>query len=211
MDLLNPQETIVKVIICGVVLALTATFGMIGGCEYKQREWDKDKLASSEAARKIEKHDNSLGHRKIEQLGEDKVTISEANAWIQEALKGAPKKLVNCGKLEVDPQWMKDKPQIVQLNPGIKRDETELDRMEPMLTRDFMQLYDVSVDPSNAGLRGQTYGTPAEISVNEGLEVVTQNNAKFSEDRAQLKRLQERICEKQVLYSQPISKYCQSQ
>lgn len=210
MSLLDPTAEVRKILIYGAILALTATFGMIGGCEYKQREWDKDKLASSEAARKLEKHDNLAGHRKIEQLGEDKVTISEANAWVQKALKDSPKKLVNWGQVEVVKAPSLGNSEEMLKAEG-KKDEITTENLQPLLTRDFMQLYDVSVDPSNVGLRGSTYGTPAEIPVNEGLEVVTKNNAKFSEDRAQLKRLQERICEKQKLYEQPISKHCQSQ
>lgn len=198
MSILDPTEEIRKIIIGAIVLALTATFGAIGGCEYKQRAWDKDKLAASEAARKLEKSDNSLGHRKIEQLGEDKVTLSEAQKWVEEAVKGAPKKLVSCGRVEVITSSAKN-------DKEPKIEEAPI----PTFTRDFMQLYDVSINPSDVGLRGRSYETVPEIGVDEGFKAIERNNFKYNEELAKLKRLQERICEKQVLYKQPVSKFCQ--
>lgn len=209
--MLNPfdiSEIPYKIIVYGIVLALTATFGAIGGCEYKQREWDKDKLAASEAARKLEKSDNSAGHRKIEQLGEDKITISEAQKLVKDALAGAPKKLVSCGKLEVTKV-------IAEVKPGEKIEkkveEKDDSAVEPIyLLPGTMQLYDLSVDPSNVGLRGSTYGNPEALEINEGFEIIFENNFSCATERSKLKRLQERICEKQKLFSQPISKFCVS-
>lgn len=195
MSLLDPTE-LPRTIITGIIiLGLSATFGFIGGCEYKQRAWDKDKLVASEKARALEKTDNSLGHRKMEQLGADKITIDEAQNFVQKELsKRAP--LVSCGKL-------------TPVNPiEVKSDEVNPVEIKPTFTAHSMQLYDVSVNPSDVGLRGTAYEAVPEIGIDEGFQIITKNNGIYSEEMSKLARLQQRICEKQKLYEQPISKFC---
>lgn len=201
MSLLDPTEEVRKILIGLIVLAVTGGMGFVGGCHHKQKEWDSDKLASSEAARKLEKSDNSLGHRKMEQLGEDKITISEAQAIVKKALEGAPKKLVSCGRIEV--VTSPAQPKIEE-----KKDETASDDLPVYLLPDTVKLYDLSVDPSNVGLRTRPYGEADATEVNEGFKVIFKNNFECAAIRSRLTRLEERICEKQKLYKQPISEHC---
>jgi hypothetical protein len=202
MNPLFPQELLIKIGIGVLIVVLTGAFSFIGGCSYKERSYANERVAASEKARSLEKADEGMSHRKMEQLAEDKVLISDAHKMVDEALKNYPKVIV-------EPDCVA-KIAVVG-TPKSKDYDNAVEKIEQAkFSSDFTRLYDLSISTGDAELRGRLNGPAPEIEVTTGAGVIENNAITAAEIRLKLKRLQERICEKQKTFNQPQSKYCHS-
>lgn len=192
----NPQALMVKIgIYAGCIVACLST-GFYGGCEFKQNQWDADKFKAEKKARQEEKADAINGHRSVEKMAEDKVSREDADKFIREAVAKAKAAKIpdiiithNCPEVSTNVE-----------TPKIESD--------PRFSSNWVWLYDLSIRPRETELRGGSYAEIFSVGVDEASDKIRKNNLTCIGIQDQLNRLQERICDKQKTFNEPLSKFC---
>lgn len=192
----DPQALMVKIgIYAGCVVACLST-GFYGGCSFKQNQWDADKFKAEKEARIEEKADIVIGHRSVENMAADKITVADADKFIKEAVAKA--------KAAKIPDI------IITHNCPEVSTNAEISKMEsdPRFSSNWVWLYDLSIRPRETELRGTPYAEIFSIGVDEAGAKIRKNNLACIGIQDQLNRLQERICDKQKTFHEPLSKFC---
>lgn len=190
----DPQALMVKIgIYAGCVVACLVT-GFYGGCSFKQNQWDADKFKAEKEARIEEKADAIIGHRAVENIVIDKISVAEADKFIQEAVaKAKAAKIPNV---------------IITHNCPEVANETVKIESDPRFSSNWVWLYDLSIRPRETELRGTPYAEIYTVGVDEASAKIRKNNLACIGIQDQLNRLQERICDKQKTFHEPLSKFC---
>ena len=199
---MNPQEQLIKFSIWVLAFLLTGIFSFIGGCVHRDHKYANEKLQAEKEARKEENKDANFSHRKMEQIAEDKILVSDAKKMVAEALAKHPQLIVgpDCtAKLEVTD------PSKVNTDETLKKQTWDYKLSAPAV-----RLYDLSISTGDVELRGRINEAARETDYNSGFEIITENGVWCAGEVQRLKRLQERICEKQKTFHQPLSEYCVS-
>lgn len=194
MDLLqfNPQAFFAKILWYLVTGLLCLIVGFFGGCQYKQNQWDAEKFREVEKTQKLEHQDSVAGVKKAEELRKDQQQAQESKDFVRERIQTRKPSV----RIISEPTQGNSNLEV-KTQPGTVKDETT----NIYLTANFMQLYDVSIQPGNTELRTRTYQDSEGPTLDEGFEkVVIPNNQDCADQRIQLTRLIERIKEKQKIF-----------
>jgi hypothetical protein len=202
LSALNPFTWLQTILIWLGLFAVGLIVGGIGGCNYKQNQWDAEKFRQMEKAKKQEQQDAAVGVEKIGELKEDKKEIEAGKTFIGKELgAGAGSKPLIIYRDKVVPVAC---PQI-NPNPSTSVPGVSNVSKDPvfLMSPHFMRLHDVSAKPGDIEIRTRTYGASEEATLDEGFEkVIVPNNLSCAEDRVKLQRLQERIIQKQRVFKQ---------
>lgn len=193
MDLsqLDPRIWIAKILWYIVTAILCLIMGFFGGCQYKQNQWDAEKFKQLEESTRKERKDATQGTAKIEEFKQGEKQAGEGRDFVRQGIAGK-KPLV---RIVAQP----DCPKPVEVLPKEGTVKNEITGI--YLTAHFMQLYDVSVQPTDVKLRAGNYEEAEGPSFDEGFEkVIVVNNAEYAAVRRQLNTLIDRIEQKQKLY-----------
>lgn len=199
---LNPFNWLQTILIWLGIFAVGLIVGGVGGCNYKQAQWDAEKVRSMEKAKALEHEDQKAGVGTVTELRKDQEAAKVGEDFVAGKFNGAKKPVLATVKKAVQADCQ------IKESPAPK---TEVKTEEPkneatdivLLTPDFMQLYDVSVQPGNSELRARTYEASNSASLDEGFEkVIVVNNKKHAACVLQLNKLLDRIEQKKVIFAQ---------
>lgn len=202
LSALNPFTWLQTILIWLGIFAVGLIVGGIGGCNYKQNQWDAEKFRQLEKAKKQEQQDLALGAETLGKFKEDGKEIEAGKTFVDQALSiERPRKPLIIVKEKIVPIAC---PQI-NPNPSTPIPSGDTNAQDPvfLMSPDFMRLHDVSAKPGDAEIRTRTYGASETATLDEGFKkVIVPNNLSCAEDRAKLQRLQERIIQKQRVFKQ---------
>lgn len=196
MPLLSlPQLFLVAtgLIVCSLVI------GFVSGCEYKEDQIAKEKLAEVKENARLEKKDGVEGANAVNALRKiDNQIYDTAKAIVGET---SNKPLV----------IVKTKPTVCPVSTVVSKDSNDSPAIkEPVneeptvvyLSKHFMRLHDLSAQPGNTQFRAGTYEAARELRIDEGLGVVARNNLQCVAWKSQLDALINRIEQKRKLFGQ---------
>lgn len=159
--------------------------GFYGGCEFKQNRWDASNLHALEKGAKNEKQDAITGAKTVGKLETTNQQIQNTSNFIKDQPKKPLVTIVQPTKCETQV--------VVSTNEGTKQSENS---PTVFLTADFQRLYDLSVNPTDIGLRTRVYAEEHKVGIDEGFALIKRNNLQCAQDQARLDALIDRILQK---------------